>query len=134
MQPNEIVLAVDEDNSGSGTTNHTFTRFEENLNRSVYISGDHLLDARDTLALYRTLPKVAGNFRGVAKTSLKFTKDVVVLGVDGVSNITAPIIVEVSMSLPVGATAANALIARQKVVTLVDTDTVMAPLMEQQMI
>lgn len=134
MQPNEITLAVDEDNSGVGTTNHVYTRFEEFLNRASYISGNHALGAKDTLGFYRTLPKTSGNFRGVAKTAVKFSQDIQVDGVDGTSQITAPIIIEVSMSLPVGATAAQALIARQRVVTLLDTDSVMVPLMEQQMI
>lgn len=134
MQPNEITLAVDEDNSGSGTTNHVYTRFEEYLNRAVYISGSHALSARDTLSLYRTLPKPSGNFKGVAKCALKFSQDILVDGVDGVSQLTSPIIVEVSMSVPVGATAAQCLIARQRAVTLLDNDTIMVALMEQQMI
>lgn len=134
MQPNEISLAVDEDNSGSGTTNHIYTRFEEFLNRAVYISSSHALDAKDTLSFYRTLPKPSGNFRGVAKTALKFSQDILVTGVDGTSQLTAPIIIEVSCSLPVGASASQALIARQRAVTLLDTDAIMVALMEQQMI
>jgi hypothetical protein len=65
---------------------------------------------------------------------VKFSQDITVDGLDGVSQITAPIIVEVSVSLPVGATAADALIARQRVVALVDRDDIMTPLMEQLMI
>lgn len=134
MQPNEITLAVDEENDGVGLVNHVFTRFEEYQNRALYISADHTLDARDTLGLYRTLPKKSGNFKGVAKTSCKFSKDVSVPTVDGAGNITAPIILEVSFSLPVGATPEDALIMRQRAVTLLDDDAIMVPLMEQQMV
>lgn len=134
MQPNTITLAVDEDNSGSGTQNHVYTRFEEFQNRAVYISGTHAITAKDTLGFYRTFPKVNGNFRGVAKTAVKFSKDVSVLGVDGVSSILAPIILEVSISMPVGITAAEALIARQRMIAMLDRDDVMVPLMEQQMV
>lgn len=134
MQPNTITLAVDEENDGVGLVNHVYTRFEEFQNRALYISADHTLNAKDTLGFYRTFPKTSGNFRGVAKTSTKFSKDVSVTGVDGVSSILAPIIVEVSVSLPVGTTAADALIARQRVIALLDRDDVMVPLMEQQMV
>lgn len=131
MQPNQIVLAVDELNTGS-TTNHTYDRYEEYLNRSQYIEAtNHSIDSRDTLGFYRTFPKTNGNFKGVSKSSVKFTKDITVDGVDGVSQLTAPIIVEVSFSLPVGATAAEAMIARQKALALLDSDTHMAPLNDQ---
>lgn len=133
MLDNVITLSVDEQNDGVGPVNHVYTRFEENLNRTTYIHSTHTLSAKDTLSFYRTLPKPSGNFKGVAKTATKFSKDITVLGADG-SNVTAPIIVEVSVSLPVGATAAQALIARQKAVSLLDLDAVMVPAMEQQMI
>lgn len=134
MQPNVITLAVDEENDGVGLINHVYSRFEEFQNRASYISAEHSLDSRDTLAFYRTMPKSSGNFRGVAKTALKFSMDKTVFGVDGVSNITAPLIGEVSFSLPVGASAADALILRQRLVALLDRDDVMVPLMEQQMV
>lgn len=134
MQPNTITLAVDEENDGVGLVNHVYTRFDEYQNRSVYISADHSLDAKDTLGLYRTLPKQNGNFRGVAKTAMKFSKDVSVTGVDGVASILAPIIFEISASIPVGATDADVLIARQRAIALLDRDDVMVPLNSQQMI
>lgn len=134
MQPNEITLSVDEENDGVGPVNHVFTRFEEYQNRAVYIGANHAMSAKDTLGLYRTFPKPSGNFRGVAKTAFKFSTDIVVLGVDGVSNITAPIIVDVSFSVPVGATHARILIARQRALSLLDLDSVMTPLNEQLMV
>lgn len=127
MQPNTITLSVDEENDGVGPVNHVFTRLEEYLNRSVYVGPNHSLVTRNTLGLYRTFPKPQGNFNGVAKTSMKFTQDVQVLGKDGVSQITSPIIVEVSYSIPVGATGAQILIARQRALALQDLDSVMNP-------
>lgn len=134
MQPNVITLAVDEQNDGVGPVDHVFTRFEEYLNRALYVGANHSLAARDTLGLYRTAPKVSGNFRGVAKTAVKFSKDITVLGVDGVANIVAPIIIEVSFSVPVGALSADVLIMRQRQVALLDQDTIMGPLNELLMI
>ena len=134
MQPNSITLSVDEQNDGVGPVNHVFTRFEEYQNRSVYIGDNHSMSAKDTVGLYRTFPKPSGNFKGVAKTSFKFSKDVTVLGVDGVSQLTAPIIVDVSFSIPVGATHEQILIARQRALSLLDLDTVMTPLNEQLMV
>lgn len=133
MQPNSIVLPVDELNNET-TVNHTYTRYEETLNKSTYISGTSVPVARDMLQLYRTPHKVSGNFRGVSKSAIKFTEDIIVDGVDGISQITAPIIVEVSFSVPVGATAAQTLLARQKALACLDLDSVMAPLNDQLMV
>lgn len=137
MQPDVITLAVDEDNDDGSVTaavDHVYTRFEEYQNRSKYIHSGHLIDAQDTLAFYRTAPKSSGNFKGVAKTSVKFTKDQTVKGVDGVSDLTAPIIVEVGFSLPVGVTAEEVLLARQRVIAALDDDTMMDALNLQLMI
>lgn len=129
MQINEFTLAVDTANTGS-TTNKTYKRYEENLNRSKYIATGHTLSSRDTLDLYRTFPKVSGNFRGVAKSAIKFTTDFTVGGVDG-NDVVAPVIVECSFSVPVGITAANTLEKRQQLVALLDNDSIMAALMDQ---
>lgn len=133
MQPNVITLAVDEENNGS-TVNHTFSRFEEHLNRASYIGSDHVIGAPDTLTLYRTFPKPSGNFKGVAKTSFKFSKSIQVTGVDGISQLSSPIIVETSFSIPVGATAATVKIARQRALALLDRDDLLVPLNEQLMV
>lgn len=132
MQPNTITVAVDYLNNAS-TTNEVYTRFEENLNRSQYIGAAHSLSAKDTCTLYRTSPKIAGNFKGVSKTAFKFSKDVVVTGVDG-ENVSSAVIVEVSFSIPVGLTAAQTMVIRQRALALLDLDAVMAPLNDQLMI
>lgn len=134
MQPNSISLVVDELNTGANQVTHVLSRFEESLNRSVYIDADHTIAAKNTLTLYRTQPKASGNFKGVAKSAFKFSTDILVDGVDGVSQLTAPIIVEVSFSLPVGVTAAQSLVARQKALALLDRDDVMVALNDQLMV
>lgn len=134
MQPDTITLSVDEENDGVGPVNHAYTRFEEFQNRSTYIGPNHTMSSRNTLSLYRTFPKASGNFKGVSKTSLKFSQDLQVDGADGVSQLTAPIIVDVSFSIPVGATHAQILIAQQRALALLDLDSVMTPLNEQLMV
>lgn len=134
MQPNQITLSVDEQNDGIDPVNHVFTRFEEFQNRATYIGPGHSMAARNTLGIYRTFPKIAGNFRGVSKSAVKFSQDMAVTGVDGVSTLTAPMIAELSFSFPVGVSAANQKAFRQKVLALLDLDTVMEPLNDQLMV
>lgn len=134
MQPDQITLSVDEENDGVGPVDHVYSRFESHLNRSVYVGPGHAISSKNTLSLYRTAPKPSGNFRGVAKTAVKFSEDLLVDGVDGVAQITAPIIIDVSFSIPVGATHAAILKARQRALSLLDYDTVMTPLNETLMI
>lgn len=134
MQPNVITLSVDEQNDGVGPVNHVFTRFDEYQNRSVYTSATHSMALKDTMSLYRTMPKASGNFRGVMKSAIKFSQDILVTGVDGVSQLSAPIIVDISFSIPVGATPAQTMIARQRALSALDFDTVMAPLNDLLMV
>lgn len=136
MQDNTITLNVNHDND-DGTTSTVpvvYSRFEEYLNRSTYISGDHSLDSSDTLKLFRTLPKPSGNFRGVAKTAVKFTKDFAVEGVDSSTSLKAPVIIEVAFNMPVGVTAAEMLEMRQTAVALLNNDAVMYDLNHIQMV
>jgi hypothetical protein len=130
MQANVITLQVDELNDGNDVA-HPYTRFEEFANRSVYIGASHELVAQDKLTLYRTFQKISGNFRGTAKSALKFSKDYAVDGVDAIASLTSPLIIEVSFSVPVGITVADQLIGRQKAIALLDDDAVMVPLMNQ---
>lgn len=126
-QPNEIVLAVDEA-ANDTLVNCTYTNYHRYENRSVYISEDHTPLLRDTMTLYRSTPKSNGNFPGVSKTAVKFSKDVEVTGLDGVTTVKSPIIFEVSASIPLGATAADVLIAQQRIVAIMDMSTVIQPL------
>jgi hypothetical protein len=134
MQPNEIDLQVDTLNDGGTIVQETYTRFEEFLNRSKYVGDSHTMSSRDELTLYRTFPKQAGNFKGVGKSAAKFAIDVSVPGVDETTSLTAPIIMEISFSIPVGATPASILLARQRGLALLDLDSVMNPLNEKLMV
>lgn len=129
MLPNSITLAVDEANNAS-TTNHVLTRAEEGASKSVYYDADHTMAARNELSFSRTFPKQNGNFYGTLRTNVKFTKDVTVVGVNG-ENIKVPLIAEATFSLPVGTDNAAATLARQKLVALLDYDTVMDPFHDQ---
>lgn len=118
MLENIITLAVDKLNNGT-LVNQAFRRFDEYQNRTVYTGPSHTLDSKDTMTLYRTPPKPSGNFRGTAKTSIKFSRDSVILGRDGV-NVIAPEIGEINFSLPVGTSSADAIILRQRMIAALD--------------
>lgn len=133
MLTSPITIAVDTENTGT-TENQVYSRFDSSSNRSTYIGDGHSNVARNTLGFFRSLPKKNGNFRGTAKTSLKFTEDITVTGVDGVSALTTPLICEVNFSIPVGATEAQQLELRQRVLALLDMDSIMTPLLNTQMI
>lgn len=128
MQPNLINISVDTLNDGTVVVPETYERSDEFQNRSVYSGPDHTLLARDTISLYRSYPTKNGNFNGVAKTAVKLSKDHSVPGVDGVSTLTSPVIIEVSFSIPVGVTEADVVEARQRAIALLDLDAVMTPL------
>lgn len=132
MLDNIITLPVDIQNTGT-TTNLDYQRFDSFQNRSVYISENHLPGNRDTLSFYRTFPKVAGNFKGVRKSTFKFSRDVTVDTVDG-GTTDSQLIIEVSCSFPVGVTTAQILEARQRAVALLDKDAVMDQLHDLQVI
>lgn len=133
MQADQIVIAVDAANDAN-PANETYTRYQEFPDRSTYIGTAHVPEDRDVIAMYRTFPTRSGNFKGVSKSAVKLTKDVEVAGVDSSTTLTAPIIIDVSFSIPVGATAAEVLHARQRAVALLDTDSVMDKLNTQLMV
>lgn len=118
MQANTITLPVDVLNNGT-LVDKDYTRHSEEVNKTVYNGPGHTLQSRNTMTLYRTLPKRVGNFLGSAKTSIKFTRDYAVPGADGVNG-TVPAILNVDFSLPVGITAAQSLELRQHVVAALD--------------
>lgn len=129
MQPAQITLAVDVQNSGSAT-NLVLTRHEETVSRTTYITPSHTLITRDQVALLRTPNKRNGAFYGSAKMAVRFTKDVTVAQSDGTETV-APLIGELSFSIPVGATAAAVLELRQRLLAILDRDDVMDPLNNQ---
>jgi hypothetical protein len=127
MQPNQLTLNVDITNDENVVV-EVYERSNEYQDRSTYIGENHALDARDQIQLYRTYPTKSGNFKGVQKSSVKFTKDQAVSGADGVTTLTAPLIIDVSFSVPVGTSAAEILAARQRAIALLDSDNYMDPL------
>lgn len=131
MQDNSITLAVDTANTGT-TTDKVFTRHREDSNRTTYVGPGHVLDSRNMLQFYRTDPNRNGDFRGVARTAIKFTLDIDVDNADGSGQITAPLIVEANFSVPVGATAAQTLEARQHLIALLDDDSISGDLVDLQ--
>jgi len=127
MLDNTLTITTD---IGGTPTAEDFNRDEEYLNRSVYTGTAHTLSMRDQLTLYRTKPKANGNFRGMAKSAAKFTKDITVPGVDG-ADIVAPLLGEVSFSLPVGFTAADSSLVRERIVALINEEAFIAQLVDQ---
>jgi hypothetical protein len=136
MLDNVITLSVDLDNDGGTTAavDSIFSRFDEYQNRSEYIHEDHTLALRDKLGFYRTLPKQSGNFKGTAKSAIKFTRDQAVAGVDSTTTIVAPGIVDIGFSFPIGMTAAQMLELRMRAVALLLDDNIMVPLTGQLMV
>lgn len=127
MQANSITLSVDALNNGT-PANQVYTRSEEVANRSTYRGPLHTLQSKDTLQFYRTLPKRQGNFLGAAKCSVKLTQDVSVPNADGSGEIVVPMIIETAFSFPVGVTDAQMLAIRQRMVAVLDTDSVVGAL------
>jgi hypothetical protein len=133
-QPDEITLAVDEENGGVTTTDWEYTNDERYLNRSVYTGPGHTMAAPHTLSFYRTRPKPSGNFLGVEKTAIKISKAESVDGADSVAVYTAPNIGEVSFSLPVGSTTAARKALRMALAAVLMDDDVMDALFAKQSI
>lgn len=128
MLANSITLSVDVANDGN-PSDQVYTRYEEQVNRSTYIGEDHSIEARNLIQFYRTTPTPSGNFRGAAKTEIKFTVDVVVPGRDGNDTI-APAIISVATSFPVGVSDALKKELRQRVLSMMDREDVAGKLHE----
>lgn len=133
MQPDQLTLAVDPLNDGT-IVPEVFSRYDRFANRTVYIGEGHLPDARNTLSMYRSFATKSGNFNGTSKSAVKFSRDIGVPGADGVSTLTAPVIIDISFSVPVGTPAAVILAMRQAAIALLDDDAVMVPLNSQLMV
>lgn len=119
-----ITLSVDKANSGT-VVNEVFTYDTHiNPNKSMYYGDLHSVDSKETLVFSRVQNKVNGNFKGVFRTSQKYTRDVEVLGVDG-STLKVPAITECSDSFPVGMSDALKKEIRQYMIALRDNDSVM---------
>ena len=121
MLDNTLTLSVDTTNDGS-PEDQTVTRFDSLQDRSIYKFENDTYVVRDMLNFYRTVPKRNGNSLGVKKSAFKLTQDQVVPGVDETTTRTAPALLDVSFALPVGTTAAAAMVLRQRAIALLDDD------------
>lgn len=121
MLPTTIALSVDETND-SNPVEHTYTYFKD----GVYYDSDHTVASRNQCQFGTTPAKASGNFYGVLRTRCKFTTDISVAGING-EDIKVPLIGEAVFSLPVGTTPEQMMILRQKLVAMLDYDTVMVP-------
>lgn len=133
MLDNQIILPVDVDNSGTPVSQE-FSRFSEYQNRSVYIGSGHSVSSKNNLSFYRSFPSKTGNFLGTAKSSFKVTEDIQVTGVDSSTVLTVPVIAEVNFSFPVGTLVAKQTEIRQRLLAILDDDTLMTKLNNQLMI
>jgi len=131
MQADVITLDVDTNNDGN-TTPKVFNRYDEQQNRTIYVSIGHTPGFRDQFAISRSFPTKVGNFRGVCKSTVKFTKDTDVPGVDANTSLQSTCIIEVGFSIPVGYDAVSLKALRQTVLALLDDDSFMDSLTIKQ--
>jgi len=129
MQANTLTLAVDTANDGT-TTDHVYTRIREVENKSVYNGPGGSVSNRKELAFLRKDPKRSGNSQGVSSAEARFTEEVSVPGVEDSSNVSHLLTGSVSFRIPVGVSSADLLTFRQKIIALLDDDTVMGALMD----
>lgn len=133
MLNDQLNLSVDALNDANPVA-ELYDRYEEQQNRSKYISGSHTPGSRDEIGFYRSFPTRSGNFKGVGKTSVKLTLDVSIPGVDSSTTMMAPVIVECSFSVPVGVQAEDIVHIRQRLIALLDNDSLMNSLNIQLMV
>lgn len=119
MLDNQITLSVDVQNNGT-IVPRLYVRFDEYQNRTIYKGPSHTLSQRDTLGFYRTPVKPNGTDFGTAKSAMKLTQDIQVPGKIADTTVTKPIIADVSFSIPVGATPAQTLEFRQRLIAACD--------------
>lgn len=132
MLSNSISLTVDKLNTGANQVTEVLTRYNEEMNRTLYkVEGTHTLSARDQVQFYRTFPKRTGVTRGSAKSAIKITMDVTVPNAAGDGDIVMPLILEASFSVPVGVTPAVTMALRQRMVSLLDLDSVSAKVVDE---
>lgn len=119
MLDNSITLPVDVLNNGT-PVNRVYTRLSEFTDRSVYKGPSHTLVKRDTMGFYRTPVKANGADNGVAKSAIKLTNDITVAGKLASTDVVKPMIATCEFSIPVGATAAQTLEFRQRLIAAID--------------
>lgn len=96
MQSNTIAV------TRADTSTVTFTRFDEQPNRSTYVAGDHTPALNHSLSLSRVFPKPTKDFAGVARTRVKVTKGILLA-----NGQTVPVIASIEYDIPVGVAEAD---------------------------
>lgn len=125
-QNDTINLTVDAANNGT-TATEAYTSYSNTGSIHTYIGADHAPDMQNTLKLYRTEPSASGNFKGYLDTKISFGQDFTVPGVDGVNSVRMGF-ASLQIRVPVGVSEAQILHLRQRVVAILDTDTIMGKL------
>jgi len=98
----------------AGIPDVTINRYKEEVNKSTYVGPSHSPDDRSMVQLYRTEARRNGNSRGISKVACKFTEDVSVANAAGDGNIMLPIICELSVAIPLGASASEVEVIRTR--------------------
>lgn len=125
MLANSITLAVDTANNGT-TVNETWSRMSYGTNDSLYVGPlNNTGIIRDQLRFTRSYPQKSGNFAGYLVSTAKFVREIEVEGVDVTTLEKRPITVELRIVVPAGATTAEVIEARQRMLALMDNDTIM---------
>jgi len=128
MQGNTITLAVDKLNDAN-LVDEVYTDHRSSTpNRSDYIRTGHTPMMRKLMQLYRSVAKRSGAFRGVNRSTVKFTEDIEVPNADGDGTVVQPHIIEILEHAPVGTTPAQTLEMRQRAIAFLDNDAIAAPL------
>jgi hypothetical protein len=126
---NDIVLSVDAAND-SNPANETFSLvspFSEG--KSTWLKDGTMREDHDIVTFYGALPKRSGNFQGVYRSGIKATHGVEVEGVDSTTSLDSDIILNLSVSVPVGTATADLVLVRQRLIAALDDDTLMNDLM-----
>lgn len=121
-----LTLAVDVANDAN-PSNEVFTLHRFNETRKVFKGPNHTDSQEQLLTVTVSDPTINGENPGRRKSTLKFTNDVTISNVSGSGDLREPIISSYNMSIPVGATPAEIMAERQRMIALIDSDVIVAP-------
>lgn len=125
-----VTLSVDTTNDNT-PVNEVISLFDGTTGRKEFHFPGHSFTSRETVVFTRSLPKQSGNFAGTRKTTFKLTDDEIVDGVDPLTDVKAPGILEINCSLPVGISSAVAKKMRQRAIAILDNDVLMQSFQER---
>lgn len=121
-----ITLSIDVANNSTYVDSiHTLHRFNET--RKVFKGPNHTDSQEQLLVVTVSDPTVNGENPGRRKSTFKLTNDVTVANVSGSGDLREPIISSFNMSVPVGATPAEIMAERQRMVAILLDTAIVAP-------